>query len=301
MIMRHCDKEVEVKVHGKKRTMDTVDGHGRRHCSPKGRERSEYIATLFVDPDDYQDLVEKSGLQREVEDGIPPVPMIKSSLSGNHHAAKEKPQFPTPDKLYALAKERQMDERKPSKGHENWREIETITPLSKKFHLDVDDRFGVGDEGELASDFFESLSQSVTESVGKMMLTSSANSTEQESARERYNLCDDGMAVVNWKHSRIPTLAQALGCGKNEGCPAKYKGSDFDTMWLLTFQYSLELEGLKDAADLDVRSSFLSLESLSKSSWGNHRALRHRSKEIKHSGGRWKVSAELVNEGFDSN
>ena len=295
MIMRHCDKEVKVRVHGKNVKMDTQDKHGDRHCSPKGKERSQYISSLFVDPDDYEQLVEDNA--KEVNDGIPPVPMIKSSLSKvSSAAAKKKPQFPTPHHLYALSSTRPKGKStRRIKDHENFREIETITPLSKKFHLDVDDRFGVNEEGDLASDFFENLSKSVTENIGLQMMSQKA-SDSPSGGSEIAQLCNNGMTVVNWKHSRIPILANALGCGKNEGCPKKYKGSDFDTMWLLTFQYSMLLDD--GVEDLDVDASLLSLESLSKSSGSG--TLRHHKKK-EHGGGHWKITAELVNEGFDPN
>ncbi|KAL7531463.1 hypothetical protein ACHAWF_003781 [Thalassiosira exigua] len=295
MIMRHCDKEVKVRIHGKEHTTDKRDKFGDRHCSAKGKRRSEYIATLFVEPDEYESLLEKQSGKREVADGIPPVPMIKSSLRKvSSAAAPKKPQFPTPLKLYALAPERPAN--KPSKVHDNFREIETITPLSEKFDLDVDERFGVYEEGDLASDFFEKLSERVTGEVG--MMKRAYNGTDSSVAAEaRSSLCDNGMTVVNWKHSRIPYLARALGCGANQGCPKKYKGHDFDTVWLLTFQYTL----LLDKVD-DPDSEFLALELESLSQTASSSSFRHNGKKRHSSGhGNWKVSAELVNEGFDSN
>eukprot|EP00581_Thalassiosira_minuscula_P016903 CAMPEP_0183730992 /NCGR_PEP_ID=MMETSP0737-20130205/34045_1 /TAXON_ID=385413 /ORGANISM="Thalassiosira miniscula, Strain CCMP1093" /LENGTH=415 /DNA_ID=CAMNT_0025963607 /DNA_START=202 /DNA_END=1449 /DNA_ORIENTATION=+ len=279
MIMRHCDKQVKVG----KRITDNRDKFGDRHCSAKGKARSEYIATLFVDPKDYQKLVKDN--ENEVTDGIPPVPMIKSSLAKvSSAAASKKPQFPSPLKLYALSSERPAEN--PSKFHENFREIETITPLSDKFHLDVDDRFGIEEEGDLASDFFENLSKSVKENVD-MMLKTSRNEAGLETVS---SLCNNGMTVVNWKHSRIPMLARALGCGTGQGCPKRYKGHDFDTVWLLTFQYSLLLE---DIDKLNADRVSLALESLSASAQGS---LRHRRTK---SNGDWKITAELVNEGFE--
>ena len=289
MIMRHCDKDVKRKKHGKLVTTDMRDKKGVRHCSARGKERSEYIATLFVDPNDYQKLVKN----KEVEDGIPPVPMIRSSLAKvSKSAASKKPQFPTPHKLYALSAARGKHG-----NHANFREIETITPLSDKFHLEMDDRFGVYEEGDLAADFFEHLSTSVTGDVNHRMgsphASDSASSTEGSDVP---SLCDNGMTVVNWKHSRIPALARALGCGKEEGCPKKYKGHDFDTMWLLTFQYTLLL--VRGVGEMNVEASFLALESLSKESQDT--SLRH-TKEKHRGEGKWKITAELVNEGFDPN
>ena len=302
MIMRHCDKEVKVEIHGKTHTMDSRDKHGDRHCSVKGKERSEFIATLFVDPDDYQELLVEDNGKEKITDGnnIPPVPKIKSTLAKVSNAAsKKKPQFPSPSHLYALSSERGPGG-KPHKIHDNYREIETITPLSEKFHLDVDDRFD--NEGDLASDFFESLSLSVTENVDRLMMGDASeknggdDSSHDSGATSNImesNLCNSGMTVVNWKHSRIPLLARALGCGKDEGCPKKYKGHDFDTVWLLTFQYSLLLDDYGD--DFDVDSSLRSLESLSKTGG----SIRHQKKRRSHDHGKWKITAELVNEGFE--
>lgn len=87
--------------------------------------------------------------------------MVSSSLKKNtsvgYNPAKKKPQFPTPIKLYALSDSRNK--------HHNFREIETITPLAEKFGLGVDGRFGLYDEGKLATDYFESLSMNVLSNV----------------------------------------------------------------------------------------------------------------------------------------
>ena len=39
------------------------------------------------------------------------------------------------------------------------------------------------------------------------------------------------LAVVSWKHSKIPKLAADLACGPKQGCPHRYAGSEFDTTW----------------------------------------------------------------------
>lgn len=304
MIMRHCDKEVKLNIHGHKRTTDMRDKHGDRHCNAKGKARSEYIATLFVDHDNYHELLDGNGYK--VKDGIPPVPMVKSTFSKVHSsAASKKPQFPVPLKLYALSAKRPSD--KPSKEHANYREIETITPLSNKFHLDVDERFGVEEEGLLAKDFFQSLSESVTQSLKMKSQSSSHNSNTVEEGLGK-TLCNGGLSVVNWKHSRIPILARALGCGIGDGCPRKYKSDDFDTLWLLTFQYTLMLREVNPDVLNDIDPS-LGLESLSWSSStisqddqpSSSLRQRHLNKNEKHSNhvGSWKVTAKLVNEGFE--
>ena len=295
MIMRHCEKIPLEKKHG-----DTIDKHGNRHCSAKGLDRSKYIATLFVDPSEYQDLVEEDN-NNPTEDGIPPVPFIKSNgFEGkvSSPSSKQKPQFPTPLKLYALSAGRPRGS-KQKIHHENFREIETITPLSEKFNLKVDERYGINQEDELAADFFASLTDSASKNVQNMKFGVLND--------KHSNLCHSGMTIVNWKHSRIPILANALGCGKNEGCPKKYRGDDFDTMWLLTFQYSLLLDGEEDNTDIEdeVETSLLDVTPVSKSleveeevSTINNLRRMERKKMKHHGDGRWIISAELVNEGF---
>jgi len=153
---------VKVKKHGHTRIIDPKDKNGDRHCNAKGKARSSYIASLFVEPDEYNKLVHHD-LDRS-KTSIPPVPMVSSNLKRNNSIgftpAKKKPQFPTPYKLYALNDARD--------GHRNFREVETITPIANKFHLDVDDRFGVYDEEQLAKDYFEMLSMSVGSHVERM-------------------------------------------------------------------------------------------------------------------------------------
>lgn len=160
MIMRHCDKGVTIKSHGREYRVDSEDDDGDRHCNAKGKARSAYIASLFVDPKKYEHLIENLGRPKS---SLPPVPMVASSLKriANNRPARKKPQFPAPMKLYALNDSRGR--------HKNYREVETITPLADKFHLDVDERFGVYEEGNLALDYFEKLSESVLSNVQQLM------------------------------------------------------------------------------------------------------------------------------------
>lgn len=101
-------------------------------------------------------------------------------------------------------------------------------------------------------------------------------STEEPKAN---GLCNNGLTVVNWKHSAIPSLARALGCGRDEGCPTKYYKNDFDTMWMVTFQYSMKLNKYGMPEILEMQGS------------------PRRGRKSEH--GSWKISAQLVNEGFD--
>ena len=122
------------------------------------------------------------------------------------------------------------------------------------------------------------------------------------------------MTVVNWKHSRIPELARALGCGSAQGCPRKYDSEDFDTVWLITFQYTLMLGSALPPGGEELESSSMlgSLGSIHPSSsassgsssigirpggggGGGGRSLRSLSSG---SFGTWKIEAKMVNEGF---
>ncbi|EED89803.1 predicted protein [Thalassiosira pseudonana CCMP1335] len=273
--MRHCDKDVKRKTaNGKIRTTDNRDFFGDGHCSSLGKKRSEYIATLFVDNDEYQDLLDGDADAVTTVDveGVPPVPIVNVSLD------VAKPQFPTPLKLYALNDARYN--KNPTKEHKNFREVETITPLADQFHLDIDERFGVNEEGELATDYFKRLSKSVQMNL-KAMLNGTDSASLDEDELDIYHLCENGMTVVNWKHSLIPTLSRALGCGGDEGCPKKWRSSDFDTLWVITFQYSLD-------------------GSIGASSSGSRR--NHKTVGIQASGsmtGNWNITAQLWNEEFD--
>mmetsp|Transcript_32961 Transcript_32961/g.72297 ORF Transcript_32961/g.72297 Transcript_32961/m.72297 type:complete len:283 (+) Transcript_32961:148-996(+) len=137
-----------------------------------------------------------------------------------------------PSKLYALSRGR------PGVSHLNYREIETLEPLKNKAGVDIDTRFTEGTERGLARDYFGLLTRG--EFCGKT-------------------------TVVNWKHSRIPTMATALGCGHDQGCPRKYHKKEFDKMWQLKYSY-------RGRTDSDSGSD---------------------SEE-----GRWTVSGSVVSEGF---
>lgn len=279
LIMRHCDKEVKFKVNGKTRKTDNRDFFGNRHCTAKGERRSEYITTLFVEPEEYDNL-------KAAGSGRAPtaVPMLSSPLAGDSSsdapgAADAKPQFPVPLRIYALSAER--PHRK--KFHLNFREIETITPVASKFGIAVDDEYGVNDEGDLAGRFFSDLSNRVAGDVDRVLSDGggSASSTGDDSPLGS-QLCNGGLTLVNWKHSQIPVLAKALGCGRDEGCPKKYHGHDFDSMWLLTYSYSLRLPGSSLSGDDEEGIS--------------SRKVR---KKTPNYNGEWFLSAQVVREGFD--
>ena len=92
-------------------------------------------------------------------------------------------------------------------------------------------------------------------------------------------MCQNEMTVVNWKHSLIPNLAHALGCGREQGCPKKYKGHDFDTVWVITYKLSVPV----------------AIEQSNK----DHRWLKHKSELSPENVLSWEISAQTIQEGFD--
>jgi hypothetical protein len=115
--------------------------------------------------------------------------------------------WPLPKKMYAMSKGR------PGVHHLNFREIETLSPLEEKSGVEINTKFTAGLESDLATDFFSHLAK------GK--------------------LCG-ATTIVNWKHSRIPSAAMALGCGNDQGCPRTYKKKEFDKMWQIDYKYSAD-------------------------------------------------------------
>jgi hypothetical protein len=88
-------------------------------------------------------------------------------------------------------------------------------------------------------------------------------------------------------------LAKAFGCGKRQGCHKRWKGRDVNSMWLLTFHYSVI------TGDVEVESSTLDLESLLALQLVSH----HKKRAAKHEAlatrsGTWEVTGELVHAGF---
>ena len=107
--------------------------------------------------------------------------------------------WPVPSFLYALSAERG--------GHLNFREIETITPLAKKFDLEMNTDYATN--VELAAEVFELISSGAM--CGKT-------------------------ALVSWKHELLGPLAGHLAC---EECPRTYP-NQFDEVWLLKYVYDVE-------------------------------------------------------------
>jgi hypothetical protein len=129
-----------------------------------------------------------------------------ASLFGDDKDAR----WPAPSYLYALA----PGERHNKKVH-NWREVETIQPLSDKIGVPIDTSFGMANRKDFSKHIFHLLRTG--EMCGKV-------------------------ALVSWKHDDIPHLSRSLGCGKKDGCPKTWaRSDDFDSTWQILYSYHKQL------------------------------------------------------------
>ncbi len=126
-----------------------------------------------------------------------------STLFGN-----DDERWPAPSRLYAL-----NPGSRANKDVQNWREVETIMPLSKKLNLTIDSSYNLKDVNDFAHHIFG------------LLLSG--------------EICGN-IALVSWKHDDLPKLAQRLGCGPKEGCPLTYDDMDFDSVWEIQYTYKKE-------------------------------------------------------------
>lgn len=109
--------------------------------------------------------------------------------------------WPIPTQLFALTEIRE--------NNKNYREWETLRPLSKLVGVDIE--MIPSDSSVFAQGTYIPLLQ------------------------EGY-LCGQ-VIVVAWKHSLFPNLANAVGCGPDQGCPTAHPEDDFDTVWQIKFVF----------------------------------------------------------------
>ena len=116
--------------------------------------------------------------------------------------------WPEPSYLYAMAAgERHNDLVK------NWREVETVEPLSKKVNVEIDESYGFPEKKSFVKHLYKQLRS------GKM--------------------CGK-VAVISWKHHDIPHFTHSLGCGPKNGCPMTFDEDDYESIWQLTYSYHKE-------------------------------------------------------------
>jgi len=121
-----------------------------------------------------------------------------------------KARWPAPSYLFATA----PGQRNNDKVH-NWREVETLQPLSNKTGVEIDDHYGIQNEKQFAKHIFN-------------LLRSGA-------------MCGK-VAVVSWKHEDMARLARKLGCGPQDGCPSQWASEeDFDSTWQILYSYHKQL------------------------------------------------------------
>ena len=88
--------------------------------------------------------------------------------------------------------------------------------------------------------------QTVTPFAVKYNLTINSKYDESEPNKAAKSvLKKNGTVLMVWEHSAIPNLAKALGVDN----PPKWKGADFDSMWILTYasgkaELTVDQEGL---------------------------------------------------------
>eukprot|EP00548_Thalassiothrix_antarctica_P005734 CAMPEP_0194139982 /NCGR_PEP_ID=MMETSP0152-20130528/9576_1 /TAXON_ID=1049557 /ORGANISM="Thalassiothrix antarctica, Strain L6-D1" /LENGTH=234 /DNA_ID=CAMNT_0038838025 /DNA_START=328 /DNA_END=1032 /DNA_ORIENTATION=- len=145
--------------------------------------------------------------------------------------------WPEPSYLYALSTTRQ------GVHHYNYREIETLKPLATATNLTIDSRFTVGDGPNLANEIFDQLVDG--------------------------SLCGK-TTLICWKHSDIPQMARALGCGTKSGCPNTYPKYNFDQVWIINFFYDIRnqyIRALTKQDDVENQGSARFLKNKQKKKW----------------------------------
>ena len=116
--------------------------------------------------------------------------------------------WPEPSYIFAMAAgERHND------AVNNWREIETVVPLSEKVNVTIDTSFGFPEKKKFVNHLYKMLRKG--EMCGKV-------------------------AVISWKHHDIPDFSHSLGCGPENGCPDSFDENDYETVWELTYSYHKE-------------------------------------------------------------
>lgn len=103
----------------------------------------------------------------------------------------------TPIHIYAAAPDKDADNAAASDMDKSRRPVQTVTPLSRKLQLPIDQQFTVGQESALAADI---------------------------KTRE-------GAVLVSWEHKHIPLIASVF----NSNVPGKWPDR-YDLVWILDAQ-----------------------------------------------------------------
>jgi len=134
----------------------------------------------------------------------------RASYIANIFGNEAETKWPAPSYLFATTPGDRSNHRV-----RNYREIETLQPLSDKIDVPINSEYGTSNRKAFAKDIFH-------------MLRSGA-------------MCGK-VALISWKHEDIPHLARELGCGPEDGCPANWaNGEDFDSTWQILYSYHKQL------------------------------------------------------------
>jgi hypothetical protein len=109
-------------------------------------------------------------------------------------AAPDRDGILTPVHIYASPPDKESDDPAAADIDKSHRPVQTVTPLSRKLQLPLDQRFTVGEEAELVADI---------------------------KTRE-------GVVLVSWEHKHIPLIAGAFNSNVPDKWPDRY-----DLVWVL--------------------------------------------------------------------
>ncbi|GKY98937.1 hypothetical protein MPSEU_000849500 [Mayamaea pseudoterrestris] len=187
--------------------------------------------------------------------------------------------WPLPSFLMAYVPDR-------GSGHWNFREYETLVPLSSELQIAID-----------------------------LVKQHDAHTHLLELIANR-EVCDKVIAI-SWKHEIMPWLAASLGCGPQQGCPIDYPDDEFDQVWQLKYVLHDDNAGVArqedrdgagdragddenvDKSELEDESSIIDEEQ----DHDGHRArsLRRHSKQTRNSSSSsgWYVYGSTVYQNFD--
>ena len=180
--------------------------------------------------------------------------------------------WPMPSNLYAT-KVARIDV-----DHDVFREIETLTPLSKSTGVPIQYQ----DFGETGVNLAQHLHTSLRSG----------------------DFCGK-LAVVSWKHDLIPGLAEKLGCGPLNGCPLVYSDDDFDSVWQLKFVYDPPTlwKGQKPPVIISPDNTTIVFDDSSDNSTSSNSTeydgTDTRRRQIKNVSPGWQVFATVQKQGFD--
>jgi hypothetical protein len=112
-------------------------------------------------------------------------------------ASPDRSEIVTPTHIYASPPDKEADSPTAADIDKSHRPVQTVTPLSRKLQLELDERFTVGDEAAVAIDV---------------------------NARQ-------GVLLVSWEHKHIPLIAKVFNANVPDKWPDRY-----DLVWVLDAQ-----------------------------------------------------------------